>query len=272
MLLGEDAVELLAKKHVAVFGLGGVGGSAAEALARAGVGALTLVDEDVYSESNINRQAGAASSTVGKSKAEVEAERDPDIRAIPVVRRYSAETRESFAFDEFDYILDAIDLVSCKLDLIQTALSRGVPIISSLGTGNKLDASQLRVTDISKTENCPLARVMRKELRYRGINHLKVVFSPEEPIKPAGGEAPPPGRRSVPGSVSWVPPAAGLMAAGAVVLDLINYDPERKNEKYRPSARRDLRALDGAGRLRGRSRDRAGGLVRRLRRAKRRVP
>ena len=231
MLLGEDAVELLAKKHVAVFGLGGVGGSAAEALARAGVGTLTLVDEDVYSESNINRQAGAATSTVGQSKAEVEAARardiNPDIRAIPVMRKYSAETRDSFAFDEFDYILDAIDLVSCKLDLIQTALSRGVPIISSLGTGNKLDPSQLRVTDISKTENCPLARVMRKELRYRGINHLKVVFSPEEPIKPDGGEEPPPGRRSVPGSVSWVPPAAGLMAAGAVVLDLIKYSSEK---------------------------------------------
>ena len=231
MLLGGDAVELLAKKHVAVFGLGGVGGAAAEALARAGVGTLTLVDEDVYSESNINRQAGAATSTVGQSKAEVEAARardiNPDIRAIPVMRKYSAETRDSFAFDEFDYILDAIDLVSCKLDLIQTALSRGVPIISSLGTGNKLDPSQLRVTDISKTENYPLARVMRKELRYRGINHLKVVFSPEEPIKPEGGEEPPPGRRSVPGSVSWVPPAAGLMAAGAVVLDLINYSSEK---------------------------------------------
>ncbi|MBO6010290.1 MAG: tRNA threonylcarbamoyladenosine dehydratase [Oscillospiraceae bacterium] len=234
MLLGEDAVALLAQKHVAVFGLGGVGGSAAEALARAGVGTLTLVDEDVYSESNINRQAGAATSTVGKSKAEVEAARvrdiNPDIRAVPVARRYSAETRESFAFDEFDYILDAIDIVSCKLDLIQTALSRGVPIISSLGTGNKLDPSQLRVTDISKTENCPLARVIRKELRYRGIKHLKVVFSPEEPLTPAKGEEPPPGRRSVPGSVSWVPPAAGLMAAGAVVLDLIGYT-EKKIEK-----------------------------------------
>ena len=234
MLLGEDAVALLAQKHVAVFGLGGVGGSAAEALARAGVGTLTLVDEDVYSESNINRQAGAATSTIGRGKAEVTAERardiNPAVRAIPVARRYSAETRDTFAFDEFDYILDAIDIVSCKLDLIQTALSHGVPIISSLGTGNKLDPSQLRVTDISKTENCPLARVMRKELRYRGINHLKVVFSPEEPIKPEGGEEPPPGRRSVPGSVSWVPPAAGLMAAGAVVLDLIGYT-EKKNEK-----------------------------------------
>ncbi len=225
LLLGEDAVELLAARHVAVFGPGGVGGSAAEALARAGVGTLTLVDNDEFSESNVNRQAGAATSTLGRSKAEVMAERardiNPDIKAYPVTVKYSAETRDSFRFDEYDYILDAIDLVSCKLDLIETALSRGVPIISSLGTGNKLDASQLRVTDISKTENCPLARVMRKALRYRGINHLKVVFSAEEPIKTVTDEEPPPGRRSIPGSVSWVPPAAGLMAAGAVVLDLI---------------------------------------------------
>lgn len=226
LLLGDEAVAKLAEKHVAVFGLGGVGGSAAEALARAGIGMLTLVDNDDFSESNINRQAGAATSTLGRSKAEVMAERardiNPDIIAIPVKVKYSAETRSQFEFDKYDYILDAIDLVSCKLDLIETALSHNIPIISSLGTGNKLDGSQLRVTDISKTENCPLARVMRKELRYRGINHLKVVFSPEEPIKTVSDEEPPPGRRSIPGSVSWLPPAAGLMAAGAVVMDLVN--------------------------------------------------
>lgn len=225
MLLGKQAMERLAQAHVAVFGIGGVGSYAAEALARAGVGRLTFIDNDTVGESNINRQLIALTSTLGRPKAEVMAERSRDINPNAQVRAivglYSAETREEFFTERYDYIIDAIDLVSCKLDLIQTAMERGVPIISSLGTGNKLDPTKFEITDISKTKNCPLARVMRKELRSRGIEHHKVLYSPEEPLKPAELETPPPGRRSIPGSVSWVPSCAGLMLAGEAVKDLI---------------------------------------------------
>lgn len=226
LLLGQDAVSSLSRRHVAVFGLGGVGGYAAEALARAGIGTLTLVDEDTFSESNINRQCGALMSTVGLGKARVMAERitdiNPSANVIPMAMRYSAETRALFDFASWDYILDAIDLVSCKLDLIQTAIAAGIPIISALGTGNRLDPTRFRVTDISKTRNCPLARVIRKELRARGIERHRVVFSDEDSIKTHSDETPPPGRRSIPGSVSWVPGAAGFVLAGAVVTDLIS--------------------------------------------------
>lgn len=225
MLLGKQAMERLAQAHVAVFGIGGVGSYAAEALARAGVGRLTFIDNDTVGESNINRQLIALTSTLGRPKAEVVAERardiNPNARVRAIVGLYSAETREEFFTERYDYIIDAIDLVSCKLDLIQTAMERGVPIISSLGTGNKLDPTKFEITDISKTKNCPLARVMRKELRSRGIEHHKVLYSPEEPLKPAELETPPPGRRSIPGSVSWVPSCAGLMLAGEAVKDLI---------------------------------------------------
>lgn len=225
MLLGKQAMERLAQAHVAVFGIGGVGSYAAEALARAGVGRLTFIDNDTVGESNINRQLIALTSTLGRPKAEVMAERARDINPNAGVRAivglYSAETREEFFAERYDYIIDAIDLVSCKLDLIQTAMERGVPIISSLGTGNKLDPTKFEITDISKTKNCPLARVMRKELRSRGIEHHKVLYSPEEPLKPAELETPPPGRRSIPGSVSWVPSCAGLMLAGEAVKELI---------------------------------------------------
>lgn len=221
MLIGAEAMQKLASAHVAVFGIGGVGSYAAEALVRAGIGKLTFVDHDTIGESNINRQLIALYSTVGRPKAEVMAERardinpDADVRAICAI--YNAENREAFFADRYDYIIDAIDLVSCKLDLIQTAMDRGIPIISSLGTGNKFDPMQFEITDISKTKNCPLARVMRKELRGRGIDHHRVLYSTEDPIKPAETEAPPPGRRSVPGSVSWVPSCAGLMLAGDVI-------------------------------------------------------
>ena len=225
MLLGAPALEKLAESHVCVVGLGGVGGHAVEALARSGVGELTLIDQDVYSESNLNRQLGALRSTIGLPKAEVLAERVRDInpacKAHPVVGRYEAGHREDF-FGPYDYLVDAIDLVSCKIDLICTCLERGIPVISALGTGNKLDPSLLEVTDLSKTRGCPLARVMRRELGRLGIHHLKVVYSPEEPVPCAPLEAPPPGRRSVPGSVPWMPSAAGLMLGGAVVLDLIS--------------------------------------------------
>ena len=223
MLLGPRAMEKLKSSHVCVVGLGGVGSCAAEALARSGVGELTLVDRDAYSLSNINRQLGALSSTAGRSKAAVMAERvrdiNPDCAVHPLAIHYDRETPDSF-FDGLDYIADAIDLVSCKIDLICRARDRGIPILSALGTGNKLDPSRLEVTDLSLTRGCPLARVMRRELGRRDIRHLKVVYSSEEAVPCAPLEAPPPGRRSVPGSVPWVPPIAGIMMAGAIVMDL----------------------------------------------------
>lgn len=223
MILGEDAMARLKRAHVAVFGLGGVGSYAVECLARSGVGELTLIDSDCYAPSNLNRQLGALHSTLGHPKAEVLAERcrdiDPDITVHPIVGLYTAAERERF-WGDYDYVADCIDLVACKLDLIETALQRGIPILSALGTGNKLDPSQLTVTDISKTSGCPLARVLRKELRARGIQHLPVVFSPEQAAQAEQLEAPPPGRRSVPASVAWVPSCAGLMLGGAIVRAL----------------------------------------------------
>lgn len=225
MLLGAPAMERLKNSHVAVLGLGGVGSWCAEALCRSGVGELTLADQDTVSVSNLNRQAAAVWSTVGMEKARASARRLSDIAPgcalHPLCLRYEADSREAFFQAKYDYIVDAIDLVSCKLDLIETAHARGVPIISALGTGNKRDAQLLRIADISQTEGCPLARVVRKELRKRGIAHHKVVFSPE-PARSAedGDEAPPPGRRSIPASAIWVPAAAGLLLAQAVILDL----------------------------------------------------
>ena len=224
MLIGGDAVEKLKRSHVAVFGLGGVGSWCAEALARSGVGTLTLIDMDTVGLSNINRQLCALSSTVGQPKAEVLAARihdiNPEIRVIPIVGVYREEDRESF-FADYDYVADAIDLVKNKIDLIRSCRERGVPIISALGTGNKKDAQQLRITDISKTCGCALARVVRKELRNIGIEHLDVVFSPEEPTESTQFEAPPPGRRSVPGSLVWVPATAGLLMCQKIVTELI---------------------------------------------------
>lgn len=224
MLLGGTAMERLARSHVAVFGLGGVGGFVVEGLARSGVGELTLIDHDTVGETNLNRQVGALRSTLELPKTEALAIRVRDINPECVLHlknaRYDSAHREDFFQSRYDYIVDAIDLVSCKLDLIQTALERGIPILSALGTGNKLDPTQFRITDISKTEGCPLARVVRKELRARGILHHKVLFSPEPAHETDQCEAPPPGRRSVPASVVWVPGCAGLMIAGEVVLDL----------------------------------------------------
>ena len=224
MLLGEDAMAALRRSHVAVFGLGGVGSYAVEALARSGVGELTLIDDDAVSPTNLNRQLEALHSTIGQRKTDAVAARcrdiNPGILLHPICARYDAEHREMFFSARYDYIIDAIDTVSSKLDLIQTALARGIPILSALGTGNKTDPSQLRIDDISKTFNCSLARVMRKELRARGITHLRVVFSPELPASPEALEAPPPGRRSVPASLAWVPGCAGLMMAGEAVLTL----------------------------------------------------
>jgi len=224
MLLGDAAMEKLKNSHVAVFGIGGVGSWCCEALCRSGVGELTLVDRDTVGESNINRQLCALDSTVGLPKAQVMAARlrdiAPDCRVHPILGHYEAANRERF-FGPYDYVVDAIDLVSCKIDLILSCRERGIPIISALGTGNKKDASLLRIDDIANTDHCALARVVRKELRARGVLHHPVVFSPEEPMEPAQLEAPPPGRRSIPGSLVWVPASAGFLLCQHVVTELI---------------------------------------------------
>ena len=225
-VLGPEAMETLRRSHVAVLGLGGVGSWCAEALARSGVGAITVMDEDTVSETNINRQAVALTSTLGRPKAEVMAERirdiAPDCAVRCIVGRYDEAHRDAFFSAPYDYIADAIDLVSCKLDLICTAMERGIPIISALGTGNKRDGRALRICDISKTEGDGLARVVRKELRARGVQHHTVVFSPELSARAIQNEAPPPGRRSVPGSLVWVPASAGLLMCQHIVTQLIS--------------------------------------------------
>lgn len=225
MFYGREAVELLAGKHVMVFGIGGVGSYCAEALARAGVGALTLVDNDTVGITNLNRQLCALHSTIGQYKSDVMATRildiNPACRATSLPRLYTEADKGRFFALEPDYIIDAIDTVSCKLSLIQTAKEKNIPIVSAMGTGNKQDPTQFRICDIAETHSCPLARVMRKELRNRGITHHTVLFSPEEAITPLSLEAPPPGRRSIPASLSWVPSCAGLMLAGYVVRELI---------------------------------------------------
>jgi tRNA A37 threonylcarbamoyladenosine dehydratase len=207
-------MEKLHNSHVAVFGLGGVGSWCAEALARSGVGRMTLVDRDTVGESNINRQLCATCSTVGRAKTAVMAERlrdiNPDIALNCIEGHYEAADRDRF-FSDYDLVVDCIDLVACKIDLILSCRERGIPIVSALGTGNKRDAMRLRLDDISKTCGCTFARVVRRELRARGVEHHPVVYSPEEPMTPAQFEAPPPGRRSVPGSLIWVPASAGML-------------------------------------------------------------
>ena len=224
MLFGPEAMEKLRQSSVIVFGLGGVGSWCAEGLARAGIGALTLVDQDTAGESNVNRQLCALSSTVGQAKAEIMAARvrdiNPDIDVRPLVSRYEAETRGLFFDRHYDFVVDCIDLVSCKVDLIETSQRLSIPIVSALGAGNKKNAEALTLTDISKTEGDPLARVVRKELRKRGITHLPVVYSAEPAMKPADAEEPPPGRRSVPGSLVWVTATAGMLLCSHVVLSL----------------------------------------------------
>ncbi len=220
LLLGESGVNALKDASVAVFGIGGVGGFACEALARAGVGRLLLVDDDTVSESNLNRQLIALRSTIGRPKVEVMAERirdiDPGI-AVETRQTFFDETNaDSFDFSAYSYVIDAIDTVSAKVELICRAKAAGTPILSCMGAGNKLDPTRFVVTDLSKTDTCPLARVLRQRLRKRGIQHLQVVYSTEPPLTPLeiiedGG------RRQLPGSVSFVPSAAGLVAAGAVV-------------------------------------------------------
>ena len=226
MLLGTEALEKLQQARVAVFGIGGVGGYTVEALARSGIGQLDLIDNDDVSVSNINRQILATHSTVGMPKVEAARKRILDINPGCVVRThqvfYTPETADLFDFSQYDYIVDAIDTVTGKLQLVQQATAVGTPIICCMGTGNKLDASAFEVADISKTTMCPLARIMRKELSKRGIKHLKVVYSKEEALTPTGWEeeAAALGKRQIPGSVAFVPGAAGLILAGEVIKDI----------------------------------------------------
>ena len=223
-MLGEAALKKLAASHVAVFGLGGVGGAAVEALARAGVGALDLIDNDTVAKSNLHRQLIATHETLGMEKTEAAAARVRAINPACAVRGYGLfylpETAEQIDLAQYDYIVDAVDTVTAKLTLAERAAAAGVPLISCMGTGNKLDPTQFRVDDLFKTSGDPLARVMRNECRKRGIRKLKVVWSPEPPLQPES--APENGaRRAVPGSVSFVPPVAGFVLAAEVVKDLI---------------------------------------------------
>ena len=216
-LIGADGVERLAGMHVALFGVGGVGGYVAEALGRAGIGALTLVDKDTVSVSNINRQIIATYDTVGQFKTEVMKKRllsvNPELRIECRECFFLPDTADSFDFTKYDYVVDAVDTVTAKLELVKRARDAGVPIISCMGTGNKLDPGRFEIADITKTSVCPLAKVMRRELKKREISHLKVLYSKEEPIKHEAG--------AVPGSISFVPPVAGLMIAGEVIKDLL---------------------------------------------------
>ena len=229
LLFGKEAMQKLADSRVAVFGIGGVGGYTVEALVRSGVGTVDLIDDDKVCLTNVNRQIYATRKTVGKYKVDVAEERIHEINPDAVVNTYktfySPETAEQFDFTQYDYIVDAIDTVTGKLALVERAKAAGTPIICCMGTGNKLDASAFRVADISKTTMCPLARVMRRELGKRGIRHLKVIYSQEEALTPTGWEeeAAALGKRQIPGSVAFVPGAAGLLLAGEVVRDLAGF-------------------------------------------------
>ena len=239
LLIGEEAIQKLAKSRVAVFGIGGVGGYVCEALIRSGVGAFDLVDDDKVCLTNLNRQIIATRKTVGKYKVEVMKERMLEINPDVDVRTYQCfflpENAKDFPFEEYDYIVDAVDTVTAKISLVMKAKEKGVPIISSMGAGNKLDPGRFRIADIYDTRVCPLARVMRRELKKRNVKSLKVVYSDEQPIRPVEDMSIscrtncicPPGaahkcteRRNIPGSTAFVPAVAGLMIAGEIVKDL----------------------------------------------------
>lgn len=243
LILGKEAMEKLASSRVSVFGIGGVGGYTAEALVRSGIGKIDLIDDDKVCLTNINRQIYATRKTVGQYKVDAARERIADINPDTEVRTFktffSPETAEKFNFKDYDYVVDAIDTVTGKIALVMNADKAGVPIISSMGAGNKVDPTAFEVADIYKTSVCPLARVMRYELKKRGIKKLKVVYSKEKPIAPVDDMAIscksncicPPGtarkctqRRQVPGSNAFVPPVVGLIIAGEVIKDLINFN------------------------------------------------
>ena len=231
LLFGREAMEKLAASRVAVFGIGGVGGYVVEALARCGVGAIDLIDNDKVALSNLNRQIIATMDSVGREKTQVMKERilsiNPDCKVEVHNCFYLPETRDSFDFSAYDYVVDAVDTVTAKIDLVLSAREAGTPIISSMGTGNKLTPAMFEVADIYKTSVDPLARVMRRELKKRGVKKLKVVYSREEPVKTGEierleeiREAEAPKRRSIPASNAFVPPSAGLLIASEVVRDL----------------------------------------------------
>lgn len=227
LLLGENGMERLRNARVAVFGLGGVGGHVVEALARSGIGALDLIDHDTVSLSNLNRQIIATHDTLGQRKVDAAKDRVLSINPRCCVRTYATfflpDTADTFDFTQYDYVVDAIDTVTGKLLLAEKAYAAGTPLISSMGTGNKLDPTAFEVTDINKTSFCPLARIMRKELKKRGIPHLKVVYSQEPAMTPGVDSGEPlelSGRKPVPGSTAFVPAVAGLILAGEVIKDL----------------------------------------------------
>jgi tRNA A37 threonylcarbamoyladenosine dehydratase len=241
LLFGKDAMSQLKKARVAVFGIGGVGGYTVEALARTGVGNIDIIDDDKVCLTNINRQIIATRKTVGKYKVDVMQERILDINPNVVVKKYQCfflpENVDQFHFDEYDYIIDAVDTVTAKIELVMQAKKYNVPIISAMGAGNKLDPTRFEVADIYKTSICPLAKVMRRELRKRNVDHLKVVYSKEEPVKPIddalisckencicppGAERTCTQRRAIPGSNAFVPSVVGLIIAGEVIKDIIN--------------------------------------------------
>ncbi len=219
MLIGADALGKMKKSRVAVFGVGGVGSYTVEALARSGIGTLDIIDNDTVNVTNINRQIIALHSTIGRYKVDCAKERILDINPSAKVNTYKTfylpENADEFDFTQYDYIVDAIDTVTAKIDIIVKATELGIPVISSMGTGNKLDPAQFEVTDIYKTEGCPLARVMRRELKARGVKKLKVVYSKEKPQKCGEEDGKP-----IPASISFVPSVAGLIIAGEVIKDL----------------------------------------------------
>lgn len=228
ILLGNAAMEKLDKARVIVFGIGGVGGHVVEALVRSGVGTIDIVDNDTVSLTNLNRQIIATRSTIGKNKVDVMEERMKDINPDVKVNKYKCfylpETREMFDFSKYDYIVDAVDTVSAKIDIVVQAETAGVPVISSMGAGNKLNPAAFEVSDIYKTSVCPLAKVMRRELKKRNIKKLKVVYSKELPVKPEINEEilkENENKRQAPGSIAFVPSVAGLIIAGEVIKDLI---------------------------------------------------
>ena len=235
LIIGAEALKKLEGSRVCVFGVGGVGSYVVEALARSGVGEIDIVDDDKVVLSNINRQIIALHSTVGRDKVDVARDRildiNPNCRVNAHKCFYLPENSAEFEFDKYDYVVDAIDTVTAKIDIIVKCTELGTPVISSMGTGNKLDPTRIKVTDIYKTEGDPLARVMRRELKKRGIKKLKVVYSSEEPVTPDPElvreeiESTDSQRRSIPGSIAFVPPVAGLTLAGEVIRDLIGYDP-----------------------------------------------
>lgn len=226
MLIGAEAVKKLNNASVAVFGIGGVGSYAAEALVRAGVGSLTFIDADTVSDTNINRQLVADTSTVGESKAEVMKKRallvSPNANVTAITKFYSAENKDEFPLEQYSFILDCIDSVSSKIELISSAFSLGIPIISCMGAGNKLDPTRFEVADIYDTSVCPLARVMRRELKKRSVTKLPVVYSKEEPVKPLASTEKEESGRPLPASISFVPSVAGLIMAGEAIKRIIS--------------------------------------------------